>query len=165
MECLGNSIQQDCSYKLSLLILYISYILPQFYSILTSRAYPSAFRVINLSQVFILLTPDHKIYKNLKLEPKLGMHSSFPLLYKSRNSSLIPHHNFTYILDNKYQCMCLMHHHSSEIFSDIFLSWYFQRPQRVIWKVLFDQIYRRGSCIDDLLKFTLLTNDRNNTGI
>ena len=30
---------------------------------------------------------------------------------------------------------------------------------------MFDHIYRRGNIINDLLKFTLLTNDRNSTGI
>ena len=70
---------------------------------------PLAFRIINLSPVIILLTPVNKIYKILKLEPKLVMYHNSFLLYKSRISFLISHHIFAHILDNsKFIFLCII---------------------------------------------------------
>lgn len=46
------------------------------------------------SQGIARLIPARAICKILKLEPKLAMHSDFFLLYKPRNSFLIPHCHF-----------------------------------------------------------------------
>lgn len=130
MECLGVTYTSNAVTCTLFWHLYC----PSFTQYWLLELNPLAFRIINLSLVIILLTPVNKVYKILKLEPKLVMYHNSVFFYKSRISFLISRHIFTHILDNRQQTHIFMYYYSLEIFSHIFLICYFQWPPRVIWQ-------------------------------